>query len=78
MFRLVVITIRSIPNSWFISCFVTRVVYGIERHFQQCFSYFVAVSFIGEGNQSSRRKPPTCRKLLANFITKCCIEYTSP
>jgi len=26
----------------------------------------VAVSFIGVGN---RRKPPTCRKSLANFIT---------
>ena len=25
----------------------------------------------------SRRKPPTCRKSLKNFIAKCCIEYTS-
>ena len=31
--------------------------------------------FIGGGN---RRKPPTCRKSLTNFITQCCIEYTSP
>ena len=23
-------------------------------------------------------KPPTCRKPLTNFITYCCIEYTSP
>jgi len=23
-------------------------------------------------------KPPTCHKSLTNFITKCCIEYTSP
>jgi len=30
------------------------------------FSYIVAVSFIGGGNQ---RKPPTCRKSLTNFIT---------
>jgi len=29
----------------------------------------VAVSFIGGGNRSTRRKPPTCRKLLTNFIT---------
>jgi len=29
----------------------------------------VAVSFIGEGNQSTRRKPPTRRKSLTNFIT---------
>jgi hypothetical protein len=29
----------------------------------------VAVSFIGWGNQSTWRKPPTCHKLLINFIT---------
>jgi hypothetical protein len=34
--------------------------------FQQYFSYVVAVSFIGGGNQ---RKPQTCRKSLTNFIT---------
>ena len=38
----------------------------------------MAVSFIGGGNWSSQRKPPICRKSLTNFITKCCIEYTSP
>jgi hypothetical protein len=27
---------------------------------------------------SKRRKPPTCRKSLTNFITQCCIECTSP
>jgi hypothetical protein len=26
-------------------------------------------SFIGGGNRSTRRKPPTCRKSLTNFIT---------
>jgi hypothetical protein len=26
----------------------------------------------------TQRKPPTCRKSLTNFITWCCIEYTSP
>ena len=36
-------------------------VYSVLRHFQQYFSYVVAVSLIGGGN---RRKPPT------NFITK--------
>ena len=38
---------------------------------QQYFSNIVAVSFIGGGNRS------TCRKPLTNFITQCCIEYTS-
>jgi hypothetical protein len=42
-------------------------VYGVLQHFQQYFSYIVAVSFIGGGNRSTRRKPPTCRKLLTNF-----------
>jgi hypothetical protein len=37
--------------------------YCVYRHFQQYFSY------IGGGNWSTRRKPPTCRNSLANFIT---------
>ena len=35
---------------------------GDQRHFQQYFSYIVAVSFIGGGNLSIRRKSPTCCK----------------
>ena len=38
----------------------------------------MAVSFIVGGNRCTRRKPPTCCKSLTNFITKCCIGYTSP
>ena len=30
----------------------------------------MAVSFIGGGNRSTRRKPPTCRKWLTNFTSK--------
>jgi len=40
-----------------------------SRHFQQYFSYIVAVSFIGGGNQRTRGKPPTYHKSLTNFIT---------
>jgi hypothetical protein len=36
--------------------------YGVQRHFQQYFSYIMAVSFIGGRNRSARRKPPTCCK----------------
>jgi hypothetical protein len=43
--------------------------YGVSCHFQQYFSYIVAVSFIGGGNRSTRRKPPTYPKSLTNFIT---------
>jgi hypothetical protein len=45
--------------------------------FRQYFNYIVAVSFIGGGNQSTRRKPQTCRKSLINFIRLGCIEFTS-
>jgi len=36
-----------------------RESYGISRHFQQYFSYIVAMSFMGGGNW---RKTPICRK----------------
>jgi hypothetical protein len=32
-------------------------VYGVQRHFQQYFSYIVAVSFIDGGNRSTQKKP---------------------
>jgi hypothetical protein len=35
-------------------------------------SVIVAVSFIGGGNLSTRRKPLTCHKSLTIFITLCC------
>ena len=41
-------------------------------------SVIVVVSFIGEGNRSTWRKPPTCHKSLTNFIILSCIEYSSP
>jgi len=36
-------------------------------NFQQCFSYIVAVRFIGRGNRSTTGKPPISRKSLRNF-----------
>jgi cysteinyl-tRNA synthetase len=41
----------------------------ISRYFQQYFRYIMAVSFIGGGNRSTWRNPPTCHKSLTNFIT---------
>ena len=38
----------------------------------------MAVSFIGGGNWSTRRKPLTYHKSLTNVITQCYIKYTSP
>jgi hypothetical protein len=49
-------------------------VYGAQCRFQQYFSYIVAVSFIGGRNWSTRRKPPSCRKSLANFTSYCVIQ----
>ena len=46
-------------------------------HFQQYFSYIVAISFIGGGNGSTWRKPSICCKSRTNFIIKYCIEYIS-
>ena len=37
----------------------------------------MTINFIGGGNRSTHRKPHTCLKSLTNFITYCCIGYTS-
>jgi hypothetical protein len=47
---------------------------GVQRHFQQYFSYIMATSFSGG---STRREPPTMGKQLVNFIT-CGYESSAP
>jgi hypothetical protein len=37
--------------------------------FKHYLGYFVVVSCIGEGNWSTRGKPPICHNLLTNLIT---------
>jgi hypothetical protein len=49
------------------SSYMVWLAYGVQRHFQQYFNYIVEVSFIGGGNRSARRKPPTCRKSLIHY-----------
>jgi hypothetical protein len=44
-------------------------IFGVERHFQQYFSYIMAISFSGGRSRSKWREPPTIVKQLANFIT---------
>jgi len=39
-------------------------IYGAESHFQQYLDYIVAISLLGGGTRSTRRKPPTCHKSL--------------
>ena len=41
--------------------------FGVERHFQQYFSYIVVVSFIGGENWSTWRKPPSYRNSPTNW-----------
>ena len=45
---------------------------SVASHFQQYFSYIVAVSFIGGGNRSNLRKPPICRKPLSTIFQLYC------
>ena len=47
-------------------CFVWFMMFK-AMHFQQYFSYIVAVSYIGGGNQRILRKPPTCCKSLTTL-----------
>jgi hypothetical protein len=41
----------------------------INATFNNILVISLAVSFIGGGNRSTWRKPPTCLKSLTNFIT---------
>ena len=41
--------------------------YGVKGHFQKYLSYIVAVSFIGGGNRSTRRKP----RIPSDFSSTC-------
>jgi hypothetical protein len=55
--------------------FVVALLLWCLTPLSQYFSYIVAVSFIGGGNRSIRRKPPTHRKSLTKLYN---IMYTSP
>ena len=45
-------------------------IYGVWGHFQQYFSYILAISFIGGGNWSTQRKPLTWRKQTKSSYTQ--------
>ena len=56
--RIIEINIQgSMYSCWILFCpKLKEGEYGVEHHFQQYFSYLMAVSFIGGGNWSSQRK----------------------
>ena len=64
------ITLLLPVTVFFIIVYIIRIrVMVFKCHFQQYFSYIVVVSFIGGGNRSTRRKPPTRSKTLTSFIS---------
>jgi hypothetical protein len=44
-------------------------IFGVQRHFQQYFSYIMATSFSGGRSRSIWREQPTMGKQPVNFIT---------
>jgi hypothetical protein len=56
IFQLVILVLNAKSMS---STKEGSLVYGVLHYFQQYFSYVVAVRFIGGGNPSTCRKPPT-------------------
>jgi hypothetical protein len=51
--------------------------FGALRHFQQYFSYIVAVSFIGGGNLSTWRKLSVLHNCNTHFLSYCCLLILS-
>ena len=47
---------------------VIVMVFNVTFNNSSITMYIVAVSYIGGGNGSTRRKPPTCHKSRTNFI----------
>jgi hypothetical protein len=54
-----IVTIRSFSHIIKVGCYYVCLLDGVLRHFQQYFSYIVAVSFIGGKNRRTRRKIAT-------------------
>ena len=61
--------VKSVFSSPFCVSVIVMVKVFNATFNQLYFSYIVAVSVIGGGNRSTRRKPPTCCISLTNFIT---------
>ena len=57
-------------------CFL-NLNFGVQRHFQQYFSYIMATSFSGGRNRSTRKEPPIMGKQLVSFII-CGCESSAP
>ena len=58
-------------NIWF------DLMFGVERHFQQYFSYIMATSFSGERGRNTRSEPPTMGKQLVScFHLRLRVECT--
>jgi hypothetical protein len=58
--------VQAFPKKWWVESDFTAPNLPFPLRLK---GYIMAVCFIGEGNRSTRRKPPTCNKSLTNFIT---------
>ena len=47
---------------------------GVKRHLQQSFTYIAAVTFIGGGNWSTKKKPLACQKEMQHLTV---LQFTS-
>ena len=52
--------------------------YDVQRHFQQYFSYIVAVSFIGGGNRSTPEKTTALGQGTDKLYNKCFLYTKAP
>jgi hypothetical protein len=67
-------------ESTFFVCMWTLLLFlmSVHAYFLMVFNTtFNNISAISWRSVLLGRKPPTCRKSLTNFITNCCIKYTS-
>jgi hypothetical protein len=71
LIRKIMLQWNWLTNIWHTNNMILM-VYGVYRHFHYLFSYIVAVSFIGEGNQSTRRiyDIDTCIMILKIYVMR--------
>ena len=77
-----IIYLSCSTSSWYPNIQVSLTIFHRVRVmvFNTTFNNIIVISWRSAllVDQSTQRKLQTCRKSLTNFITLCCIKYTSP